>query len=189
MPGSLHRESKLTKPVRAPTFALRTMRFATEHKVNSKKSAAIGRLKENRVTLRRVVVGVDGSQGSADALEWALTLARDSRTEVVVVHTTNPAEARQLTLTQLDESCTTLRDAHIAYRCVLIEDSDPRIALPDVAEQEGADLIIVGSRGQNAVTQLVVGSVGLYLTHHAPRPVAIVHPNCNTPTEQPPSGS
>jgi nucleotide-binding universal stress UspA family protein len=126
------------------------------------------------MALSRVVVGADGSPGAAEALEWVERLARHTPTEVVVVHSTAPGEQRRATIADLDSWCTSLRDAGIAYRCTLIENSDPRVALPEVAEEEAADLIVVGSRGRNLVTEIIVGSVGQYLVHHAPRPVAII---------------
>jgi nucleotide-binding universal stress UspA family protein len=137
---------------------------------------------EIEMTLSRVVVGADGSRGAAPALEWTVKLARHSDTEVVVVHAITPGEARKTTIADLDAWCTDLRDAQIAYRCILVEDADPRLVLPEIAEQEDADLIVVGSRGQNAITQLVVGSVGQYLLHHAPRPVAVIRPELTDDT-------
>ncbi len=127
------------------------------------------------MTLRRVIVGVDGSESAAEALRWTVELARGSSTEVVVVHAAPAGEAHSVTMQDLDEWCATLRDAHIAYRCMFIDDADPRVALPQVADEEDADLVVVGSRGQNTLTQLVVGSVGLGLAHRGDRPVAIVH--------------
>jgi nucleotide-binding universal stress UspA family protein len=50
------------------------------------------------------------------------------------------------------------------------------VVLVDVADSEDADLIVVGSRGQNTFVQLMLGSVGQFLVHRAPRPVAVVRP-------------
>jgi nucleotide-binding universal stress UspA family protein len=127
-----------------------------------------------RMTLARVVVGTDGSPGAAQALAWVEKLARHSETEVVVVHATAPGDVRRATIADLDAWCASLRASGIVYRCTLIENSDPRIALPALSEEEDADLIVVGSRGRNLVTEIMVGSVGQYLVHHSPRPVAVV---------------
>jgi nucleotide-binding universal stress UspA family protein len=126
------------------------------------------------MTLRRVVVGADRSPGATAALEWALLLARGTSTEVVVVHASPIGDQHAVTMQELDDWCASLRDAKVAYRCTLVSDVDPRIALPDVAKEEDADLIVIGSRGRNTFTQLVGGSVGLDLVHHADRPVAII---------------
>ncbi|MGH2793401.1 MAG: universal stress protein, partial [Actinomycetota bacterium] len=48
------------------------------------------------MTANRIVVGVDGSSGSADALEWCATIARGLGAEVVVVHAVTLADYPEL---------------------------------------------------------------------------------------------
>ena len=43
------------------------------------------------------------------------------------------------------------------------------------AEESGADLIVVGTRGLNAAKRLVLGSVSTNVVHHAPCDVLVVH--------------
>jgi nucleotide-binding universal stress UspA family protein len=40
---------------------------------------------------------------------------------------------------------------------------------------QGADLLVVGSRGRGGFTGLVIGSVSEHLAAHAPCPIVIVH--------------
>ncbi len=44
-----------------------------------------------------------------------------------------------------------------------------------VKAAEGADLLVVGSRGHGGFTGLLLGSVGQQCSHHATCPVVIVH--------------
>lgn len=44
------------------------------------------------------------------------------------------------------------------------------------AEQLGADLVVVGSHGQGALADIILGSVSLYVVHHSHIPVCIVRP-------------
>jgi nucleotide-binding universal stress UspA family protein len=48
-------------------------------------------------------------------------------------------------------------------------------AILDVAEEVGADLIVVGTRGHGAGRRLLRGSVSTKVAHHAPCSVLIVH--------------
>ena len=48
-------------------------------------------------------------------------------------------------------------------------------AILDVAEEVGADLIVVGSRGHGAGKRLLHGSVSTKVVHHAPCSVLVVH--------------
>jgi nucleotide-binding universal stress UspA family protein len=44
------------------------------------------------------------------------------------------------------------------------------------AERLGADLIVVGSHGQGALLDMILGSVSLYVVHHSHVPVCVVRP-------------
>lgn len=125
------------------------------------------------MALRRMVVGVDGSEGSRRALEWAANLAQGTDTEVVVVHGKSHLVGEAEGEAVLHDAVHYLADRAVSARSVL-DVADPRALLSDVAEREDADLIVIGSRGDNLLVQLALGSVGEYLTHHAPRPVTIV---------------
>jgi nucleotide-binding universal stress UspA family protein len=50
----------------------------------------------------------------------------------------------------------------------------PADVLVQEAEESGADLIVVGTRGQNAAKRLVLGSVSTTVVHHAPCDVLVV---------------
>ena len=49
---------------------------------------------------------------------------------------------------------------------------DPAQALIEAAA--GADLLVVGTRGQSGVTSMLLGSVSQRCVHHAPCPVVVV---------------
>ena len=52
----------------------------------------------------------------------------------------------------------------------------PGPAICRTAKTTHADLIVVGSRGHNDLTELILGSVSNYILHHAPCSVILVHP-------------
>lgn len=138
-----------------------------------------------------IVVGVDGSQESLDALAWAVEEARLRGASLRVVTAWRPPEAYVF-----DAPAAVRPELEEALRGVgerVIEDAlaavvggrDPGIeverrvvpeppveALLDAAA--GADLLVVGSRGRGGFTGLLLGSVGQQVAHHAPCPVVIV---------------
>jgi nucleotide-binding universal stress UspA family protein len=44
---------------------------------------------------------------------------------------------------------------------------------------EGADLLVVDSRGHNALTEALLGSVSRYCVHHAQCPVVVMRGKCD----------
>src|SRR5579862_7348609 len=135
-----------------------------------------------------ILVAIDGSKDSARALEWAIALARAVHAEIVAVHALGllahigseplrPSEDQREQVHQLFEStwCSPLRDAGLAYRCLLV-DGSPVPALMSAASQVGANLIVVGSRGSGALSGLLLGSTSRQLVEHADRAVVVVPP-------------
>ncbi len=136
----------------------------------------------------RIVVGIDGSDGSQAALGWALVEAsrRGSRLDVVLawqapylgevsglvlVEMTEQAErhARELLSGIVDGIVAECPDVEIVP---LLAEGRAAPALLDAAE--GADLLVVGSRGRGGFKSLLLGSVSSACVHHAPCPVAVI---------------
>ena len=65
-----------------------------------------------------------------------------------------------------DKAQTTLEKKGIAARTVEAH-GDPADALVRQAEDDGADLIVVGTRGLNAAQRALLGSVSTKVVHHA----------------------
>jgi nucleotide-binding universal stress UspA family protein len=136
----------------------------------------------------RVVVGVDGSVGSAAALRFAAAEARLRGGELHVVHAWMDTVSGYggppwaLSDTTLRERADTIlresvQDAWrngtpgVQVRAETIEGVEWDV-LTEVAE--AADLLVVGSRGRTGWSSLLLGSVGLRCITFAPCPVAVV---------------
>lgn len=148
--------------------------------------------------IRRIVVGVDGSDGATRAVMWSARLARATGAEVVAAHAiespvfldgfplvtgTIPTESwdvawkewREHTRELLEQRwCRPLAAAGVRYRAEMIE-GGPK-ALIELAESEDADAIVVGRRGRGGFAELVLGSFSHHLVHHSHRPVIVVPP-------------
>jgi nucleotide-binding universal stress UspA family protein len=138
------------------------------------------------MAVQRIVVGTDGSVGSARAMAWCAELAAGLGAEVIAVHSYSPIDALAASpgvdLTTLaeraarqlqDEWCAPLAAAGVAHRSHLAEDL-PVEALVRTATDERADLIVIGSHGETGWRDRILGRVASGLPHHAPCPVAIV---------------
>lgn len=135
----------------------------------------------------RLVVGVDGSDGSAAALTWALAEARLRSAELDLlvawqypVLTTLPAYGSMPTVEQMEATAQETVERSLALAGgadgvvvhVLVAEGPAGPGL--VAAAAGADLLVVGSRGHGAFAGMLLGSVSQYAVVHAPCPVVVV---------------
>jgi nucleotide-binding universal stress UspA family protein len=135
---------------------------------------------ESASTSHRVVVGIDRSESSMRALDWAA--AEAERTGAVLeiqtayepgyVHVTQ--EEVQRGMDRLVEHAAA-HVATIAPGVVTIgktHEQSPAEVL--IEASEGADLLVVGSRGLGGFKGLLLGSVSQQCAHHAHCPLTIV---------------
>lgn len=140
-----------------------------------------------------IVVGVDGSDGSKRALEWAAAEAhtRDASLKLVTawhlpamvyggmgwtgIDTETISGLREFTAKRLEEICkehATSLDGLDVER--IVSEDAAASALLDAAR--GADLLVVGTRGHGGFSGLLLGSVSQQCAHHSPCPIVIVPP-------------
>jgi nucleotide-binding universal stress UspA family protein len=141
--------------------------------------------KAQRTNHRVLVVGVDFSDVSADALKEAVALAEGpSYAELHVVHViTNSAQPRSIgtavmpEVAYLDgiEDVGKLLEAWVAPLragrarvASHIRMGSPDREIAQVASDVGADLIVIGTTGKQGVARLLLGSVAESLVRHAP---------------------
>jgi nucleotide-binding universal stress UspA family protein len=135
----------------------------------------------------RIVVGVDGSAAAQDALAWAIVQAQHTGAVVEAViawdyptayghpvpfmyESTYPELAERVLATAIAAIPAELSErAEIRPR---LAEGGPARVLLDAAE--GADLLVVGSRGHSGFVEALLGSVGQNCVHHAVCPVVVV---------------
>ncbi|MET9656460.1 universal stress protein [Streptomyces sp. NPDC006510] len=134
-----------------------------------------------------VVVGVDGSEGSLRALDWAAAEAARSRRPLRVVHaslwehyeglrptadTGRPAEqilAEHLVASARDRAQDLRPEVSVVAD---VQPEDPVAAL--VRESHEAALVVLGSRGRGRIAGMLLGSVGLALAGRSHCPVVVI---------------
>ena len=87
-----------------------------------------------------------------------------------IEHTVDPNEDVDATLA---EAAQEVEDAGVEVR-TFARQGEPADAILDVAEEENADLIVVGNKGMTGAKRFLLGSVPNKVSHHAPSSVLIV---------------
>ena len=147
----------------------------------------------NTGTPPRIVAGVDGSESSLAALRWAVRQAEltGATVEAVIAWRypvlpvpVGPAPAAVVASADFEKAAgKTVTDAihavagpgsNVQVSSQVTEGNAAQVLI-DAAE--GADLLVVGSRGHGGFTEALLGSVSQHCVHHAPCPVVIVRDN------------
>ena len=144
-----------------------------------------------------IVCGVDGSADSQDALRVAVRLADRLQLRLVVAHAAEPTYAPSAAAAPFvgmggryavmegvqsqEEAAARLLEEVVAAAGLV--DAERRVGvgvpaerLADIADEEDAELIVVGSRGRGAFKAAFLGSVSTSLVGVARCPVLIVPP-------------
>lgn len=140
------------------------------------------------VGVKRILAGVDGSDNSRRALDWAMGLARAFGAEVVAVHAVGllthldagppvPSQGHRDDIGRAftQQWTSPLDGSGLSFERVML-DGSPVPALLGAADEYDADVIVVGSRGLGGFPELLLGSTSHQLAQHAHRPVLIVPP-------------
>jgi nucleotide-binding universal stress UspA family protein len=131
----------------------------------------------------RIVVGVDGSDASIDALRWALRQAELTSCELEAVTSWQQPSGYGTSFVAADEDwealvATILDDAlaKVDTRGVEIKRTTahghPAQILTDASMN--ADLLVVGSRGHGGFVGMMLGSVSVHVCAHAHCPVLVI---------------
>jgi nucleotide-binding universal stress UspA family protein len=138
------------------------------------------------------VAGTDGSQTAQMALQAAVDLAQLSGGRLHIVSAYEPVAGQRSesidmpqdvqwavgprtdVLELLEQARVTASQAGIEQVEIFARQGDAADAILDVAEEQTADLIVVGNKGMTGAKRFLLGSVPNKVSHHAPCSVLIV---------------
>jgi nucleotide-binding universal stress UspA family protein len=142
---------------------------------------------------RTIVVGTDGSDTAGKAVAQAAELAAAVSATLLIVSAFEPVsgarlreeaqevpdDVRWMVNPREDVDATLEAAAEVAAEQgaqsrTFARQGDPADAILDVAEEQGADLIVVGNKGMTGAKRFLLGSVPNKVSHHAPCSVLIV---------------
>ena len=138
----------------------------------------------------KILVPVDGSDVSLQAVRFALRMAQEGLdTQVVLANVQEPATLYELVVAHdpqviddisaaagahtLAAAQELLDQAHVAYQCE-VATGDPAHTLIDIVERYQCDLVVMGASGTSALRSAFLGSVSNEVLHAAGVPVMIV---------------
>jgi nucleotide-binding universal stress UspA family protein len=141
----------------------------------------------------RIVVGTDGSETAKRAVHEAMELAKKTGASLDVVSAFEPVPSSRLREERLQapsdiehavnpqedvnailaEAQRDVEEAGVDVR-TFARQGEPADAILDVAEEENADLIVVGNKGMTGAKRFLLGSVPNKVSHHAPCSVLII---------------
>lgn len=138
----------------------------------------------------KILLAVDGSLPSDAAVEVAIALAGKTGAAVKAVHVrvhdtivSKAGSGPDLETTEdatilLARAVNKLKSAGLVAHGTMRQATVTTIAreIVDVADELGADVIVVGSRGLSALSEMVLGSVSNKIIHLSGRPVLVTHP-------------
>ena len=141
-----------------------------------------------------ILVGTDGSDTAASAVRHAIGLALGLGGRLQIVSAYEPASDQRLhheraqvpsdlqwtvspradVLALLEQAQSDARAAGVTDVETFARQGDAADAILDVAEEQGADLVVVGNKGMTGAKRFLLGSVPNKVSHHAPCSVLIV---------------
>lgn len=129
--------------------------------------------------MQKVLVGTDTSAAADLAVDAAAELARAQDAELIVLFVKPPLDAREVFdpkgMPDPESYLSRIADRFPETKTrTRAEAGDPAETICDIAEEEGADVIVVGNRGVHGKKRWFLGSVPLGVATHSPCSVYIV---------------
>jgi nucleotide-binding universal stress UspA family protein len=138
---------------------------------------------------RKILLATDGSDTAELATRHGVALARQAGAALSVVYVVDTHSAF-LAGIHRDEVLRELRgDGKRALAAIAelaggagvevtteLAEGRPGEAIVGATEDGGADLVVLGSHGQGGLADVLLGSVSMFVVHHAHVPVCIVRP-------------
>ena len=135
--------------------------------------------------MKKILAAVDGSKPSMHAARLGLEIAQGMGAELTLIYSVPPvAMPGEVPFTVVNDvvKAEVARGNEIVNEAVrdlggrlkgMVVEGPPAERIAELAEADGYDLVVVGSRGRNAVARLFLGSVADRLVHICKKPVLV----------------
>ncbi len=169
---------RIIRTAPCPVLTVRTERSKAEQDGGQQPPVEFGRL----------LVPVDFSDCSLDAVEYAVIVAQRAKASLTLLHVLEPVsygldftfphpdkreQQRKAITSRLDSLVSSLTSAQVTAN-YLIRGGLPSESILEAARTEAADLIVMGTHGRRGLSHVVYGSVAESVLRHSPCPVLTV---------------
>lgn len=149
------------------------------------------------IGISKIMVGIDGSKESVNAVDYAIAIAKKHNAELIAVnvltsdigyaYSSPGVESPLLTIREIvllaedevkkwfDDIKEKADKSGIRFRSeIIMAKRSPLSTILDYAEEQNINLIIVGTRGRSGIKKMLLGSVASGLVTYAACPVLVV---------------
>ena len=156
-------------------------------------SASQGTARERNISLSRILVPTDFSPGATKALHWAVAVKTAFHAELVVLHVVDldalayiggdptlggpsqlvPAELLEQIRADAEQALSRITESFPGIQ-PMVREGSPREIILQVAQELGANLIVMGTHGRSGMARVAFGSVADHVSRHSKVPVLTV---------------
>jgi nucleotide-binding universal stress UspA family protein len=162
----------------------------------SKKKQPISKkrfVEADNLVIKRVLVPIDFSEHSKNALQYAISFAKQFKSELLLVYVVEPTiypadfsfgqvavpsienELRERGKTELDNLLKTQVGTALTARAI-VKTGKPFLEIIDLAVEEDVDIIVIATHGHTGVEHILFGGTAEKVVRKAPCPVLVVRP-------------
>jgi nucleotide-binding universal stress UspA family protein len=135
--------------------------------------------------IQKILIAVAGLGKCEHMLKMLMEIPSVQRADVTILHVVSPQVTAELMAEKLTAGGKILADAIEYLKLdpakvnVRLKQGDPKDTVCQVADEENADLIIMGSRGLSRLESILTNSVSQYVFQLTSRPMLLVNENAN----------
>jgi nucleotide-binding universal stress UspA family protein len=151
--------------------------------------------------MKKILIATDGSPSSAEAVDFGVEFAADLDANVIFVHVAPALDAIPMTRFGMGGGTPHIPHKLDAFDRAVLDDAEQIAARAGVeatskllagdavdeivayADLQGADLIVIGSRGHGTLASVLLGSVSRGVLSESRRPVAVIRGLAAAPVE------